>query len=102
VCVLFQDYRIPSGAACLAFSGRGFLAAGLGGGDGIVEIYKDACTTTQEQAYMRHRVCARLSIFFDVCNNRASFRFTVPYPLSHSHPTKTCSESATLAASPAS
>ena len=56
-----QDYRIPSGASNLAFSGTGLLAASMGGGDGVVEIYKDACTKTQDHAYMRHRAHRAIS-----------------------------------------
>ena len=56
-----QDYRIPSGASDLAFSGTGMLAASMGGGDGVVEIYKDACTKTQDHAYMRHRAHRTIS-----------------------------------------
>ena len=43
-----QDYRIPSGASGLAFSGTGLLAASMGGGDGVVEIYKDAWDEIQQ------------------------------------------------------
>ncbi len=53
---LVQDYRLPSPAASLAFSGRGLLAAGMGGSYGVVEVYKDACVKAQEHAYMRHKV----------------------------------------------
>ncbi|XP_070532096.1 WD repeat-containing protein 46-like isoform X1 [Ptychodera flava] len=48
-----QVYKIPTGASELSFSQRGLIAAACGN---IVQVYKDACTQTQDKPYMMHKL----------------------------------------------
>ncbi|GLH06176.1 uncharacterized protein GBIM_11675 [Gryllus bimaculatus] len=48
-----QDYRMAGIASNLSFSDRSLLAVGMGN---IVEVYRDCCATTADQAYLRHKV----------------------------------------------
>ncbi|KAI9553650.1 hypothetical protein GHT06_021575 [Daphnia sinensis] len=48
-----QSYKLASGASNLTFSQRGLLAVSLGN---IVEVYKDICTETVRQPYIKHFV----------------------------------------------
>ncbi|XP_067004515.2 WD repeat-containing protein 46 [Anabrus simplex] len=48
-----QHYQLSSSMSHLAFSQRNVLATGVGN---IVEVYKDACTTSAARPYMRHKL----------------------------------------------